>query len=207
MKFHLIAALSLSLPQAYDSAAATSKLSASGRALLESKIDQLDANAKRCLVAENADQGLCQEIIDPLLASFDSNSDDYVISEASYEAESPAPLEGDNLGSDMGEPQVIETQNQEDIVKIIFQAREYMQEVVMKDPKYEKVRTICTNDNAQCAFWASVGECEKNPAYMKGKRINSFFQCSVSFDSFYYNVNSNFVHFFRSELRSRLQIL
>jgi len=169
MKFQLTTALCLSLHGAAASSS-TLNLSASGRALLEARIDQLDANAKRCLVEDDMDAGLCQAIIDPLLSSSGINDNTVVISEASMGVESPASLEGDNLGSDFGEPQVLDVTNEEGIRKIIEEARVYMAETVRKDEKYIKVRDICKNENAQCAFWASVGECEKNPAYMKGKQ-------------------------------------
>ena len=164
LKFLCSSALYFALSHTfYAAAASTTMLSESGRALLESRIiDQLDANAKRCLVDDMMNPDLCRDILlDPLHNAASTNDSTFVISEASYEVESPAPLEGDRIGSDMGEPQVIDAYNHADIVEVIRQARVYMQEVVHQDPQYEKVRKTCTNDNTQCAFWASIGECEK----------------------------------------------
>ena len=168
MKFRFVPVILYFLSRQHTAVASTTTLSESGRALLESRIiDQLDANAKRCLVDETIDADLCQDVLlDPLRststgATTTDHHHDYVTSEASYEVESPAPLEGDNIGSDLGEPQVIDSYNQADIVEVIRQARVYMQEVVHQDPQYDKVRSHCKNDNAQCAFWASIGECEK----------------------------------------------
>jgi prolyl 4-hydroxylase len=43
----------------------------------------------------------------------------------------------------------------------------YMEEVVMVDPAYEKVRGLCKFDNELCTYWSAIGECDKNPNYMR----------------------------------------
>lgn len=176
MKFHFNAALYFSLPQAYYSAIVGSSnsisntLSTNGRALVEAKLDLLDPSTKRCLVDDSVDPDLCRDSV-----IFSSNVvDEVVISEASMEVESPATLEADNLGSDMGEPQVVDLYNQDNVLSTIHEARVYMQEIVLVDDKYAKVRDICKNENTQCAFWASIGECDKNPGYMKGKSMHLY---------------------------------
>ncbi|GAX16815.1 prolyl 4-hydroxylase [Fistulifera solaris] len=90
------------------------------------------------------------------------------ISESSYERESPAVLEKDKrIGADMGEPQVIDGDRTEEILKHIADTRVYLKEKVMVEPQYEKVRDICMNKHTSCTFWAVIGECDKNPAYME----------------------------------------
>jgi prolyl 4-hydroxylase len=90
-----------------------------------------------------------------------------IISEAGYQASSPASVKGDRVGSDMGEPQVVDTaSNAIEIAERIIDARRYIQDTVMLDEKYNKVRDMCLNLNSQCAFWAVSGECDINPAYM-----------------------------------------
>lgn len=44
---------------------------------------------------------------------------------------------------------------------------EYMENVVWTDPAYEGVRPLCMNQHEECLKWASQGECENNPKYMK----------------------------------------
>ena len=44
------------------------------------------------------------------------------------------------------------------------QSRVYMTQVV-QDPKL--VDLECLNQHELCTFWAVLGECEKNPAFMK----------------------------------------
>ena len=51
--------------------------------------------------------------------------------------------------------------------KVIAEMLDYMENEVFVDVKYEKVRQECKNRHSQCAFWAGIGECEKNKSYMK----------------------------------------
>jgi len=69
-------------------------------------------------------------------------------------------------GSTYGEIQEVEGPHKEAAIKKIAEMDKYMAEVV-STPEYDSVRAQCTNRHAQCAFWAVVGECEKNPSYMK----------------------------------------
>jgi ShK domain-like len=50
---------------------------------------------------------------------------------------------------------------------LINETEKYMAEEVMKDDKYKEVREGCQNRNELCAFWAVIGECEKNPKFME----------------------------------------
>jgi prolyl 4-hydroxylase len=53
----------------------------------------------------------------------------------------------------------------------------YMEEVVMIDPAYEKVRGLCKFDNALCTYWSAIGECDRNPTYMRQKCSPSCQSC------------------------------
>lgn len=85
-----------------------------------------------------------------------------VTAEASYEVAAPRSIQQDlACGADMGEPQVLgDDSSSAEILAVINAAREYMQKTVATDPKYTRIRSICENKHAQCAFWASAGECE-----------------------------------------------
>lgn len=128
-----------------------------GEAVFDARTEKFENN-KRCLLGETGDETFCGAHIDPLVMDEGSS-----FSEASFQASSPAPIEADMLGSDMGEPQVIDSYNEKEILERITQARLYMQQTVMTDEKFAKVRSLCKNVNSQCAFWASIGECENNP--------------------------------------------
>ena len=85
----------------------------------------------------------------------------FASSEASYTVSAPRSMQQDLAsGSDMGEPQVLGDENSAEIMAIIEAARAYLQDTVDADPKLVKIKSICENKHAQCAFWASVGECE-----------------------------------------------
>lgn len=101
------------------------------------------------------------------------------ISEASYKIGSPKPVTADRFGSDMGEPQIVDVEGSDDIEQRIADARRYLRETVMVEDKFDKVRQSCKNKNSQCAFWASVGECENNPAYMHLNCGPVCFSCDV----------------------------
>lgn len=42
-----------------------------------------------------------------------------------------------------------------------------MRDEVLVKPDYASVRATCRNQNALCAYWAFLGECEANPDWMK----------------------------------------
>jgi hypothetical protein len=81
-----------------------------------------------------------------------------IIAESTYELSSPAAPEADNLGSKLGVPQTIDAARSQEILERIASAQTYMDEVVAIDEKYAKVRDLCDNKNANCAFWAVIGE-------------------------------------------------
>jgi hypothetical protein len=93
------------------------------------------------------------------------------ISEASCTSiTSPAPEKATSeLSEDMGVPQLLDDRNQQAqaILDRILEARQYMQNEVSVDEKYNNVRTMCKNNHESCTLWSLIGECESNPGWMK----------------------------------------
>jgi prolyl 4-hydroxylase len=80
------------------------------------------------------------------------------------------------LGADLGEPQILGKMAAK-VVQRVEKARKYFYETVMVEPRYEKVRTLCRNRNALCAFGAEQGQCYKNPLYMRKHCAPVCFSC------------------------------
>jgi prolyl 4-hydroxylase len=77
-----------------------------------------------------------------------------------------------------GTIQAIEGTQKDEVVARVEKSIAYMQsEVVQTLP--ETVRTQCQNRNELCAFWAVIGECEKNAAYMKTNCAPSCMTCEL----------------------------
>ena len=94
--------------------------------------------------------------------------DSFVSAESSFQVEAPAPLaEKEGLGSDLGVAQTLDAVHTEAMLKRVEDAQKYMQEEVMKEPRYEMVRDMCENKHELCTFWAVLGECENNPGFMQ----------------------------------------
>jgi len=80
-----------------------------------------------------------------------------------------------NIGEDYDElsfgveQSVSDDHNDEVTRQVIAASVDYMKNVVLANPdKYNKVIVkACRNEDALCAFWAGIGECDKNPGYMK----------------------------------------
>jgi hypothetical protein len=81
-------------------------------------------------------------------------------------------------GTDLGVPQILNepaqqpnqppsNQQKQHVLERIAQARDYFENIVMQEDRYESVRTACRNQNEACALWAVAGECEENPAFMR----------------------------------------
>ena len=100
--------------------------------------------------------------------------DDAGSTEASFV--SPAPKSYGGLGADLGEPQTIDQSYADEMMEKIEEARRYMRDEVLVNPKYDRVRSICKNKHALCTYWSVLGECSNNPAYMN---INCAPVCGV----------------------------
>jgi hypothetical protein len=81
-----------------------------------------------------------------------------------FAAEEPIVTDLDMaLGADMGVLQSLDMEYTEEIYQNIRDARQYLQDVVMTEPKYQKVRGNCQNAHESCTYWAVLGECDNNP--------------------------------------------
>lgn len=67
----------------------------------------------------------------------------------------------------MGVEQTMDSKRANQIKERIETAQDYLKNVVSEDPKLRPLLEGCKNQHENCAFWASLGECEANPAYMK----------------------------------------
>jgi prolyl 4-hydroxylase len=77
---------------------------------------------------------------------------------------------------DMGVTQIIDAKLATEIQNRIAASQEYVN-MISKDPQYKKLMELCKNNHESCAFWSVIGECEKNPGYMKTKCSPSCFSC------------------------------
>lgn len=60
----------------------------------------------------------------------------------------------------------------------------YMANVVMTDPAYAPVKNTCKNRHELCSYWSMIGECDRNPAYMKVNCAPACQSCSqIEFDT------------------------
>ena len=67
----------------------------------------------------------------------------------------------------LGETQRIDSKRAEEVLARIEAAKEYLTTVVAKDPEISPLLEHCQLSHQDCAYWAVLGECEANPAYMK----------------------------------------
>ncbi|CAB9519968.1 Prolyl 4-hydroxylase subunit alpha-1 [Seminavis robusta] len=75
------------------------------------------------------------------------------------------------LKLDMGVKQTIsgrsiDPEHEEELKELLEDTKEYMENVVFKDPKYLNVRRHCRNLDGDCTYLAHQGECEESPDYM-----------------------------------------
>ena len=132
-------------------------------------------NHGNCLLGADDQVGNCQNetFLDNL--SF--------LSESSYSADISAPAPKNKKRKedlDMGVEQQIDYNRAKACLDRIEESRTYMNDRVMVEEKYEKVRDICKNNHESCTFWSVIGECENNPAYMKVQCAPACLSCEVS---------------------------
>lgn len=65
-----------------------------------------------------------------------------------------------------GEPQIADGEREDETREAMRKTDEYMKNVVFVKDEYSSVRSDCKNRDSLCSFWAVLGECEANPAYM-----------------------------------------
>ena len=97
------------------------------------------------------------------------------------DAEIDAVEEGYN---NYGELQEVSGQKRKETLDLITRVNKYMKDEVFKLEKYVAVRHECKNRHGLCAFWAVLGECEANPAYMLLNCAPSCFSCEkIDYDT------------------------
>jgi prolyl 4-hydroxylase len=122
------------------------------------------------------DDGTASGVSDYQLEASRGVSDDQLeVSRGLQGADSMKPVVT-TVGADLGEPQTLGEMAAK-VVRRVERARKYLQDTVMVEPRYEKVRTVCRNRNKYCALYAVKGECHKNPALMKTSCAPVCFSC------------------------------
>jgi prolyl 4-hydroxylase len=79
-------------------------------------------------------------------------------------------------GANLGVPQNLHVMP-DSVLEVVQEARDYVENTVMVEPRYESVRTLCRNQNQDCALWAAQGECEENPPFMRENCAPVCFSC------------------------------
>jgi prolyl 4-hydroxylase len=79
---------------------------------------------------------------------------------------SDSTTENQRESAKFGTMQTVKGSRSNDTATRLAESVAYMQSDQMTELP-EKVRTNCQNRNELCTFWAVIGECEKNAAYMK----------------------------------------
>lgn len=69
-------------------------------------------------------------------------------------------------GESLGVPQRLVPGHEDAVRDLIMQTVDYMERVVMEEDRYVSVRKICRNLHSDCAYWGTIGDCEKNEDYM-----------------------------------------
>jgi hypothetical protein len=135
------------------------------------------ATATVCVPGDDGEEETCRQASNP-------EQEEEAVSEASYQASYPATAAADGddpLGSDIGLPQQLDAGHSRGILDVVAEARRYMTDVVAAEDRYSRVRDLCRNEHESCAFWALLGECDKNPGYMKVNCAPVCQSCEVRF--------------------------
>jgi ShK domain-like len=66
----------------------------------------------------------------------------------------------DVVGADLGVPQIVDPDHYQAILDTIQQGRAYV-------ASFEPALKLCKNQNENCGIWAALGECDKNPSFMR----------------------------------------
>mmetsp|Transcript_13067 Transcript_13067/g.24006 ORF Transcript_13067/g.24006 Transcript_13067/m.24006 type:complete len:501 (+) Transcript_13067:57-1559(+) len=115
----------------------------------------------------------------------------YMINNCAISCDScPEPLDLSDVEEDLldavaeyGKPQKVEGSETFKTFEVIRKTVTYMQnDIYGPDPTHtlsEVVLAECTNREELCAFWAAIGECEANKAYMKTKCAPSCQTCEM----------------------------
>jgi prolyl 4-hydroxylase len=69
-------------------------------------------------------------------------------------------------GEDLGVRQGVPDSHKTEVEAMIQSARDYLHNVIFAEPTYRELRDVCKNKVSSCAYWAVLGECQNNPAYM-----------------------------------------
>jgi prolyl 4-hydroxylase len=69
-------------------------------------------------------------------------------------------------GEDLGVKQLFLPHDEPQTQSALQKARDYFENVLKPDSKFETLVRECRNEHESCAFWASLGECESNPNFM-----------------------------------------
>ncbi|KAL7561139.1 hypothetical protein ACA910_004621 [Epithemia clementina (nom. ined.)] len=131
--------------------------------------DNVDGKERVLLVSEASYRRVSSSPGDTTVSTTSSTGGDGTVAATNTPSPQVPELVDDMFGSDMGTPQELVAGSREElqVQRRIQEARTYMQTVGHQDPSYRSVRSHCINHHEMCAFWAVLGECDKNPAYMK----------------------------------------
>lgn len=100
----------------------------------------------------------------------------------------PAVVDGDNgdllkAVAEYGEPQTVAGKDAEKTMEVVRKTVTYMKnDIYGPNPTHAlsgEVLAECVNREELCAFWAAIGECEANKAYMKLKCAPSCQTCDM----------------------------
>jgi prolyl 4-hydroxylase len=80
--------------------------------------------------------------------------------------------------TEFGSLQTIEGARKDEVLQRVKESIAYMESDSVLELD-ESLRTKCQNRNELCAFWAVIGECEKNAAYMKTNCAPSCMTCHL----------------------------